>query len=107
LKKHWVLKLYMVKKKTVNFIIIIVAILLVVVVLVPTRERYRKQKEVELLQQTIDELLRENEALRQERALLEEDIEYLEEVAREELGLIREDEIIYRRDSEENNRRTR
>ena len=45
-----------------------------------------------------EKLKQENEGLKQEIKLLQENGEYIEQVAREELGLAREDEIIYKRE---------
>ena len=54
-----------------------------------------KQKNSEL-ETKIEETRDENVQLREEKKKLEEDIVYLEKVAREKMGLVRDGEIIYR-----------
>ena len=44
----------------------------------------------------IEELTRKNAKLRQEKRLLTDDPEYFEKVAREKMGLVRENEVIYK-----------
>ena len=44
---------------------------------------------------SVSELERENVRLKKEQRLLEEDPAYLEKVAREKMGLIREGEVVY------------
>ena len=53
-----------------------------------------KQKDREY-QAKIDMLEEEHQKLLEEKRLLEEDPDYLEKVAREKMGLIREGEVIY------------
>ncbi|MEW5895517.1 MAG: septum formation initiator family protein [Candidatus Omnitrophota bacterium] len=53
----------------------------------------QKNREYEL---GIQELVQENSRLSEEKRLLEEDPVYLEKVAREKMGLIREGEVIYK-----------
>lgn len=52
------------------------------------RQKEALQKEVHRLEQTNSELRREIEALRSDQR-------YLERIARKELGLVREDELVY------------
>ena len=47
-------------------------------------------------EQRIRELMEENQVLAEEKRLLLEDPVYLEKVAREKMGLIREGEVIYK-----------
>ena len=47
-------------------------------------------------QREIERLTREQANLKQEKRLLRDDPEYLEKVAREKMGLIKEGEVIYR-----------
>lgn len=47
-------------------------------------------------QKQIDDLTSQNKSLRQERLLLERDPVYLEKVARERMGLVREGEVVYK-----------
>ncbi len=44
----------------------------------------------------IQELTRKNVKLREERRLLTDDPEYFEKVAREKMGLVKENEVIYK-----------
>jgi cell division protein FtsB len=44
----------------------------------------------------IQELTRKNVKLREEQRLLREDPEYFEKVAREKMGLVKENEVIYK-----------
>ena len=53
----------------------------------------QKNREYELKMQ---ELVRDNIRLSEERKLLQDDPAYLEKVARERMGLIKEGEVIYR-----------
>jgi len=53
-----------------------------------------KQKDLDY-QKRIADLTEENKRLKEEKRKLEEDPEYLEKVAREKMGLIREGEVIY------------
>ena len=54
-----------------------------------------KQKNVDYAEQ-IRQLQKKNEDLLEEKNLLETDPAYLEKVAREKMGLIREGEVIYK-----------
>ena len=54
-----------------------------------------RQKDLEY-QEHIKELEQESALLKKERQLLEEDPDYLEKVAREKMGLIREGEVVYK-----------
>jgi len=53
----------------------------------------QKNREYELLMQ---ELVRENSQLTEEKRLLNEDPAYLEKVARDKMGLVKDGEMIYR-----------
>lgn len=55
---------------------------------------------LENIRASTQELKEENEELKREIRLLQEDEAYVERIAREELGLAREDEIIYKSNSE-------
>jgi len=57
---------------------------------------YRVGKERQACEQRIKKLIEENQALFDEIQRLRTDPGYVEQVARKELGLVREDEIIYR-----------
>lgn len=54
-----------------------------------------KQRNQEYAHQ-IQELTKKNASLREEKRLLREDPEYFEKVAREKMGLVRENEVIYK-----------
>lgn len=54
-----------------------------------------KQKNQEYEHQ-IKELTKKNTVLREERRLLKEDPEYFEKVAREKMGLVKENEVMYK-----------
>lgn len=70
---------------------------ILVLVFLPSYQRMQdlkqKNRDYELRMQ---ELVRENSRLTEEKKLLEEDPVYLEKVAREKMGLIKEGEVIYR-----------
>ncbi len=94
----------MAKRKVVNYIIIIgVIVLFVAIIFIPPTIKVNELKqEVQKQEEVINKSLRKNETLYKEKKLLEENPEYIEEVARGELGLIKKDEVIYRRELEEN-----
>ncbi len=79
-----------------NAFLLFVCAFLVLVVFLPTFTRLQdmKKKDREYHDQ-VAELERDNFRLKEERRLLEEDPVYLEKVAREKMGLIREGEVIY------------
>ncbi len=83
------------------FILFAVGII-VMVVFLPAFSNWQdvKQKDAEY-QKRITELVEENARLKEEKRLLEEDPDYLEKVAREKMGLIREGEVIYQLKSSE------
>ena len=62
---------------------------------------YRMDKERQEYQEKIRQLEEENNKLLEEIDRLHNDKEYIESIARKELGLVKEDEIIYRFDKEE------
>jgi len=78
------------------FILFVVAVVLFLAFL-PSYQKMQDlaQKNLEY-QQQIYELVDENRRLEEEKRLLEEDPTYLEKVAREKMGLIREGEVIYK-----------
>ncbi len=61
---------------------------------------YQKMQDLKMTnadyEQRIRELMEENQVLAEEKRLLLEDPVYLEKVAREKMGLIREGEVIYK-----------
>ncbi|MFZ5801538.1 MAG: FtsB family cell division protein [Candidatus Omnitrophota bacterium] len=79
------------------FAIVGVLIALVIWVYLPPLTRYRdlKQEEERILRQ-IAALDKKIESLEEERDLLKNDVHYIEKVIREELGLVKPGEIVYR-----------
>jgi cell division protein FtsB len=59
----------------------------------------RLGRNLENIRASTQKLKEENEDLKREIRLLQEDEDYIERLAREELGLAREDEIIYKKES--------
>jgi len=87
------------EKKDIIKICSLLAILLIL--LVPRFYRLQKNKnklrtQIQFQKQRIEQLKKENTALEKEIQLLIEDPDYREEVARNEMGLIKKGEIIYR-----------
>lgn len=66
---------------------------------------YRMEKERQAYLEKIRELERANQELLEEIDRLRNDEEYIESEARRELGLVRENELIYRFSSEQDNDR--
>jgi len=58
----------------------------------------RLRQEVHLIESSNEMLRQENGVLQSEIGLLKHDLKYIEEVARKELGLVRQEELIYRVD---------
>lgn len=56
---------------------------------------YKLSQEKHALETEIQSLQENNEALREEINLLRNDLEYLEDVARRELGMVKDDELVY------------
>ena len=86
-------------KKTILLIIFIVIFIVLVVLTVFDRRGFihmaRLSEELVELENYNDKLRSENDELKQEIKLLKNDLRYLEEVARSELGLIKEGELVY------------
>ena len=59
----------------------------------------RLQKEVVRIKEKSSKLEEENQGLREEVKRLQTDKRYIEEIARKELGMVKEGEIIYRFDA--------
>ena len=80
-----------------NAIWIFVAAIVVLVLFVPafTKMQDMKQRDVDY-QAKIDDLKIKNLRLREEQRLLENDPAYLEKVAREKMGLVKDGEVVYR-----------
>ena len=57
---------------------------------------WEQKREIEQLEKTIEVLRLKQERLKREIDLLQNDPEYVEKIAREEYGMVRKGEIIYR-----------
>jgi len=79
------------------FLLFFILICGILVVFLPsfTAMQDKKQQNFEY-QQQLKQLKAENKELQEEKRLLEDDPVYLEKVAREKMGLVREGEVIYR-----------
>jgi cell division protein FtsB len=79
-----------------NAFILFAVAFAVLMIFLPTFSKWQdlKVKDNEY-QAKIEALEQENQRLLEEKRLLEEDPTYLEKVARERMGLIREGEVIY------------
>ena len=71
--------------------------IIVLVIFLPsyTKMQDLKQKNLDYKRQ-IEQLREKGAALREEKRLLQEDPVYLEKVAREKMGLIRQGEVVYK-----------
>jgi len=79
-----------------NAFILFAGAFLILIVFLPTFSRMQDIREKDMkYQQRIAELEAENEQLLEEKRKLEDDPAYLEKVAREKMGLIREGEVVY------------
>jgi len=80
-----------------NAIWLFVLTIIVLVIFLPSYSQLQdlKLKNSDFAQE-IEHLTQENARLKEERRRLEEDPVYLEKVAREKMGLVREGEVIYR-----------
>jgi cell division protein FtsB len=83
-------------------VLLVVYVLLALSTLVSQRgllHLWKLQQEQQALEAKVFALLRENEELRSRIARLQTDDEFLEKVAREELGFVGKGELVYRFDS--------
>lgn len=80
-----------------NAFLLFVFAFLILIMFLPTYTKVQdvKQKDLEY-QNRIQELENERAQLKREKRLLEDDPVYLEKVAREKMGLIREGEVVYK-----------
>lgn len=80
-----------------NAIGLFVLTIIVLIIFLPsyTKMQDLKQKNLDYKKQ-IEQLQQEALELREEKRLLESDPVYLEKVAREKMGLIREGEVVYK-----------
>ena len=80
-----------------NAFLLFAAAFLILILFLPSFSRVQDTKQKDLdYQKRIAELEAENVRIKEEIRLLEEDPDYLEKVAREKMGLVREGEVIYR-----------
>jgi len=85
------------KRRFVLFWILILVLLLLVVLYLPSFSRYQElQMEEGRITEEIAELERKIALLEREKGLLQNDKKYLEKVIRDELGLVRPGEMIYK-----------
>ncbi len=84
--------------RTTKFILLIFgSILLFSWLYLPSLTKYRDLKlKQEELDQQIEKLTQQITDIREERDLLKNDVEYLEKVIRDELGLVKPGEIVYK-----------
>ena len=80
-----------------NAFILFAVAAVILVLFLPTFTRMQdvQQRDLEY-QQRIADLTAENKALTEEKRRLEDDPVYLEKIAREKMGLIREGEVVYK-----------
>ncbi len=73
------------------------AVLLLLWIYLPVLSKYRGlNSQKTTMQEEIEQLDEKIEVLKEERDLLQNDVSYLEKVIRDELGLVREGETVYR-----------
>jgi cell division protein FtsB len=63
-------------------------------------DNYKMQQMVKELSTTNEQMLKENNKLKQEILLLRKDPKYIERLARDELGMVKKGDIIYRMSDE-------
>ena len=80
-----------------NAIVLFIAAAVILAVFLPSYTRLQdlRRRNADYAQQ-IEYLKEKNARMRREKHLLEQDPAYLEKVAREKMGLVREGEVIYR-----------
>ncbi len=80
-----------------KFLLLFILFCGIVFLFLPTFTKVQDKKRQNLeYQKQIQQLKIKNRALRKEKYLLEKDPVYLEKVAREKMGLVGEDEVVYR-----------
>ena len=90
------------KKRRHTYLIVLVFMILLIAYYTIFGERGILQmrklgRNLETIRASTQNLKEENGGLKSEIRLLQEDEDYVERIAREELGLAREDEIVYKR----------
>ena len=87
------------EKKILPYVGLFFVILLILwIIAAPNRgilALYKSQKEIEKLQAENNRLQEENKALQEETNRLQDDPAYLEEKARKEYGMLKENEVLY------------
>jgi len=63
-------------------------------------DNYKMQQMVKELSATNEQMLRENNKLKNEILLLRKDSKYIERLARDELGMVKKGDIVYRMSDE-------
>ncbi|MBD3360504.1 hypothetical protein GF366_01750 [Candidatus Peregrinibacteria bacterium] len=105
-KKKLNLVLYMPMKKVIIAIIITVTFTFMVVMTIFGQRGlvhlYKLQKKCNEIEQFNNKLQAENKKLKEEIDLLKHDMTYIEQLAREELGLVKENELIYHVEKNDN-----
>jgi len=66
--------------------------------------RLRLQRELARIKETNTKMAEENRKLKEEARRLQSERKYIEEIARKELGMVKEGEIIYQFDTTEGNK---
>ena len=94
------------KKKEKALFIILSAMIVILVVLIWTNDRglaryIQNRKEYERLSEEVEKLEEENELLKKEITLMEKDQYFFEKVAREDLNMIKDGEVIIKLDQGE------
>ncbi len=80
-----------------NALGLFIVAIIVLVIFLPSYTKLQDLKQKNLdYQNQIEQLTKKNEELREEKRRLEEDPVYLEKVAREKMGLIRQGEVMYK-----------
>ena len=84
-------------KKRVIFTILFFLVATGVIFLPGFSKLHKLREENEQLEQRIKLLERNNDDLKEELAMMRQDPEYVEQKARERLGIIKKGEVVYRR----------
>jgi len=80
-----------------KIIFYILAVLLIAMIFFPSIKAMREKRDmIGEYEAQIKELEKKNAQLKEEMRLLEEDPVYLEKIAREKMGLVKEGEVIYK-----------
>jgi cell division protein FtsB len=89
------------KKRITKYIVVSAAIILLIVIFTPPAVKINKlHSKIKRQEKIRQALIEKNKQLQKEKELLKQSPEYLEEIARDELGLVKEGEIIYKSSSD-------